>query len=180
MDDLGVELDAIHAAIVRKGRHRRVAAGGERVEARRQLGDMVAVAHPHRKLAVEAFEQAVRLADREKGGAVLAGRARVDLAAEVMGDQLHSVADAQHRNAGAQRLRVDLRRAGLVDARRPAREDEAGRLPALQLVPWRRAWHELAVHARLANATRDELAVLRTEIQDEDRLASLPALRLRP
>src|SRR2546430_5807601 len=117
---------------------------------------------------------------REKCRTVLARRARVDLAAEVMSDELHAVADAEHWDAGAERLRVDLWRAGLVNARRPAREDEPGRLPALQLVPRRRARDELAVHARLAHATRDELAVLRTEIQHEDRLASSLAFRLRP
>src|SRR2546430_1594644 len=67
---------------------------------------------------------------REKCRTVLARRARVDLAAEVMSDELHAVADAEHWDAGAERLRVDLWRAGLVNARRPAREDEPGRLPA--------------------------------------------------
>src|SRR6266851_1077264 len=97
-----------------------------------------------------------------------------------MGDELHAVANAQHWDAGAQRLRVDLRRPGLVNARRSAREDEPGRLPAPQLRPGRRARDELAVHIRFAHAARDELAVLRTEIEHEDRLASLPVLRLRP
>ena len=56
--------------------------------------------------------------------------AGVDLAAQVVGDQLHAVADAEHRDAGAQGLGVDLGRARLVDAGGAAAEDEAGRVAA--------------------------------------------------
>jgi len=87
------------------------------VESGRQLADVIAVAHPHRELVAETLEQAVRLPHCEQGRAVLPGAARVDLAAEVVGDQLHPVADAEDRNAGAKGLGVDLRRRGVVDAR---------------------------------------------------------------
>ena len=38
--------------------------------------------------------------------------------------ELHAVADAQHGNAELEKFRIALRRAGFVDARRPAGEDE--------------------------------------------------------
>ena len=69
------------------------------MEAGRHLADMVAMAHPHGQLAAEPFEEAVRLAHREQRRAVLARGAGVDLAAEVVGDQLHAVADAEHGDA---------------------------------------------------------------------------------
>ena len=44
--------------------------------------------------------------------------------AERLAGQLHAVADAQHGHAEAEDLRIALRRARLVDAGRPAGEDE--------------------------------------------------------
>src|SRR5579864_319884 len=98
MHHLGVELDAEDAVTVRERRNRRVPAGRKQLKARRHLADVVTVAHPDREVAVQSAEKDVRLADRKKRGTVLAGMARVDLAAEVMRDELHAVADAEHRN----------------------------------------------------------------------------------
>src|SRR5581483_2040918 len=67
------------------------------------------------------------------------------------------------------RVGVDLGRAVLVHARGAAAEDEPGGLAFAQLLPRSRARHELAVDVRLAHAARDQLAVLRAEIEDEDR-----------
>src|SRR5216684_2058300 len=100
----------------------------------------------------------------------------VDFATKVVGDQLHAVADAEHGNPRPQRLRVDLRSAGLVDARWTAPEDQSGRVARLQLGPRRRPGHELAVHVRLAHAARDQLAELGAEIEDEDGLPARSAL----
>ena len=77
------------------------------MKTRRHLGDGVTVAHPDGQLAMEAVEQRARLADRDERRTVLVGAAGVDLAAEMMGDQLHPVADAQHGNARAQSLGLD-------------------------------------------------------------------------
>src|SRR6267378_5597329 len=163
-----MELDAEDAVAVGESRHRRVAAGGERAEAGRHLGDRVAVAHPYRQLAVEAFEQAGRLAYGEHRRTVLVRATGIDLAAEVVCDELHAVADAQHRNARAQRLRVDLRRAFLIYARWPPAEDQPGRIALFELGPGCRSRHQLAVDLGLAHPACDQLAELGTEIEDEN------------
>ena len=61
----------------------------------------------------------------ELGAAVLAPARLGDLAAEVAGDELAAVADAEHRDAGVVDGRVDRRRAVGVHRRRPAGEDHA-------------------------------------------------------
>ena len=91
---LRVKLDAIDALAIGERRDRRVAAAGKQVKARRHLADMVAVAHPHRQLAVQAPKQPGGLLDGQQSRPVLARAAGIDLAPEVMGDELHPVADA--------------------------------------------------------------------------------------
>src|SRR6059058_1730569 len=131
---------------------------------------LVARTHPDRQLALHAPKETVRLTHREERRPVLKGAAGVDLAAEVVGDELHAVADSEHRDARSQRRGVHVRGSGVVDACRPAAQDQAGRVSLLQLRPRRRAGHELAVDVGLAHASRDQLAELRAEIEDEDRL----------
>src|SRR5256885_11737188 len=126
------------------------------------------MAHPDGQLAVQPSEEHVRVAYRQQRGAVFPRAAGVDLAAEMMGDELHAVADAEDRNARPKRLRVDLRRAGVVYARRAAAQDQAGRVSPLELGPGRGAGHELAVDVGLAHAPGDELAELGAEVEDED------------
>ena len=174
---LWMELDAVHTTAIRERRHWRVSAGSQSVEARWQLRDMVAVAHPHGKLRVQALEETVRLADRQQRGTVLACVTGIDLAPEVMSDQLHAVADAEHRYTGAEGVRIHLGRARLVNARRAAGEDQPGRGSAPELGPGRGAGNQLAVDAGFTDPARDELAVLGPEVEDEN---CLPAARTRP
>ena len=53
-------------------------------------------------------------------------RRTLDLAAEVLGHQLHAVADAEHGDAELVEAGVDLRRVLGVDRGRPAGEDHRG------------------------------------------------------
>ena len=91
-------------------------------EALGRPGDRVEVAHPHDLLAgqVGAEQRAAGVGDGEVGAAVLAPAGLGDLAAEVAGDELAAVADAEHRDAGLVDGRVDRRRALGVHRRRAA------------------------------------------------------------
>src|SRR5260370_42087375 len=115
---------------------------------------------------MEPREQTRRLAHRDQRRPVLVSPARVDLATQVMGDELHAVADAEHGDAGAQRLGVDLRRALLVNACRPPAQDEPGGVALFQLRPRRRPGYEPAVPTGLAHPPRAQLAELRAAIED--------------
>src|SRR5438105_1672135 len=97
-----------------------------------------------------------------------------------MGDELHAVADAEHRNARAQRIGIDLRRVRVVDARRSAAQDQPRRMALLELCPRRRPRHELAVDVGLADAARDQLAELGAEVEHEDGLQPRAVLKLFP
>ena len=167
--DLGMPLHAVQAALVaaergdRGGRRR-----GEHVEALRGLRDLVAVAHPHVLLGGLAAEQHAAVA-RERGirRPVLAQSGVGDLAAERLRHHLEAVADAERRHAEVEDARVERRGALLVHRRRAAREDDAHRVLRRDLGGGCRVRDDLAVDARLAHAARDQLRVLRAEVDDE-------------
>ena len=127
VDDLGVELDPVEAAVGQlAGGDRRARAGGERGEALRRLEDGVAVAHPAALLLRQAAEQAAAaVAQDQVGAAELARLGRLDPAAERQHHRLHPVTDAQHRNLEIEQLGRERRRPRLVDRGRPAGEDQA-------------------------------------------------------
>jgi hypothetical protein len=70
---------------------------------------------------------------------------------------------------GFRRLaRIDTRRALDVHRRRTSREDEARGPLRRDLGRCDRVGHDLGVHVRLSDAPRDQLGVLRAEVDDED------------
>ena len=128
------------------------------------------MAGPDLQRARQAVEQPSGLADRHIGMAELAVRRPRQRAAQDLRHELHAVADAEHRHAQLEQRVVAVRRAGLVDAHRPAREDDAGRLPAGDLGGRRAEREDLGVDVQLAEPPRDELGVLRSEVEDQDDL----------
>mgnify|MGYP000520507625 CR=1 FL=1 len=171
---LGVELHRIEMArgIAGDGEGR-VGRGAEHLKARRDLRDMVAVAHPD--LLAALLEPAVE--DRQtlrrgghEGAAEFGGAvAAFDLAAEAVHHHLLAVADPEDRHAEVEHARGGHRRALGEDRGRAAGEDDGLRSEALQegfghvLIGM-----DLAVDIQLAQAARDELGHLRPEIDDEE------------
>ncbi len=92
---LGVELDAEAAVGPADRRIGGVERVRHRVESRWHLGDDVAVGHPHVDLRGQPLEDAGALVDADRRVAVLATLSRLDGAAELVGEQLHAVADAE-------------------------------------------------------------------------------------
>ena len=148
-----------------------LARGAEHLEAGRQLGDAVAVAHPDRiflALHPDALEQRTVGRHLDLGAAELAVVAAFDLAAELLGHRLLAVADAEHRHAGlidrlgCERGALLMHRGGAAgeDHRlRPHREEGSFRL----LVG-----HDLAIDLLLPHPARDELGDLGAEIDDQN------------
>ena len=112
VDHLGVELDAVEAPrLVRAHREGRAFRLRDRLEARRQRIDGVAVAHPHLMplaLLPQPVEQRRAVDDLEIGAAELAGAVGIDRAAELLAHRLLAVADAEDRQP---RLEEALRHA---------------------------------------------------------------------
>ena len=100
--------------------------------------------------------------------AVLAVGRAIDGAAEQLGHQLQAVADAEDGDFQVEDLGVDERRAGLLDAERTAGEDDPFRAEGADLLERHRAGVNFAVDVQLADAPRDQLRVLRSEVEDED------------
>src|SRR5438132_3851345 len=99
---------------------------------------------------------------------VLPVRRRRDLTAELVGEELHAVADAEHGEAGLEDVSGGLRSAFVVDGGWAAGEDEAARVEPLDLLPGSVVGDELAVDVALADAAGDEHRVLGTEVDNDD------------
>ena len=125
---------------------------------------------------VEQLGRAV--GDLQLGAAVLAAHASPDFAAELLGDQLGAVADAEDRDAEVVDRRVERRRAVDVHALRTTGQDERGRWIGGDLGRGDAVRHDLAVHVELADPPGDQLRVLRSEVDDQHRFAALHHCRL--
>ena len=167
--DLGVELHPEEAA-------RRVAHGRElarsrvrvRLEAGGHADDLVAVAHPDDRAAVDAGEGALGLAHVDLGVAELALAGAVDVAAELAAHPLHPVADAQHGDAELEHAGRDGGRVVRVHRSRTARQDDASQVHASRRLQRLRRRRDLAPGLGFAHAARDELGVLGPEVDDQD------------
>src|SRR4051812_30590063 len=96
----------------------------------------------------------------------------------MMRHQLHSVTNAQDRNPKRKNLRVEMRRAFIVNAGRAAGENDPFRLEGGHFVRGDIELNDFRVNLRLSNSARDNLRVLRTEIENEDlRMRRRGALR---
>src|SRR3989454_575134 len=129
VDDLRVELDRVELPLVVGHRGDRAVQGGaEGRKALRRPEDGVAVAHPDGhatvRLGLDAPEEAARAPELDFGLAVLPAVGGHDVAAEEIPHRLHAVADAEDGDTRVEERLRRQRRAILVDARRPAREDD--------------------------------------------------------
>ena len=166
MIHLRVELDAVEAPFLVSDGHvgAGVRAGGQG-EACGHLGHVVPVAHPGDPLLGQAAEQLAACIIVGDGFPVLPGGVvlgRGDLAAQIVGDELAAVADAQDRQA----LQID----GLG----AAGEDDADGFHRLQLSEGRGVGLDLAVHIALPDPAGDELVVLSAEVDDKDLFHNIP------
>ncbi|MPN02302.1 hypothetical protein SDC9_149518 [bioreactor metagenome] len=171
MNHFGVELDAVEIAFRHMhGAEFGVAARPEHPEtAFRHSRDLVAVRHPDLRFRRNSGEEFARFADFEDRLAVFARFAAGDLAAEGLDHKLEAVADAVHRNAEFEHGGVAFRRVFRVDAGRAAGEDDPLRIFGPELFRRGVERHDFAVHPAFADSPRDQLTVLRAEIEDDDR-----------
>ena len=169
--DLGMELDRVELLrLVADRRVRAVAARRGDLEALGDLRDAVAMAHPDDELLGKSREQLVARDRRHLGLAVLALRTGLNRAAKLLAHELHAVADAEDRDAQVEDLRIDTRRAFFEHAVRSAREDDALWHVLTELRRGRVEADDLRKDLLLTNATRDELRVLRTVVENDDTL----------
>src|SRR5439155_9347324 len=116
VNDFGMEGDAKPPGLVRHRRDRRVLGFRQAAKPRGRFQDGVAVTHPDRQVRGQIVEEPSAVLDADTGRSVFAFAGRGDLAAQLIGEQLHAIADAQHWDAGIERPRVAARGGRLVDA----------------------------------------------------------------
>ncbi len=152
-----------------ESRDRRPLAARRHAEAVRCDGHAVAVAHPDRLRHWQLGEQCARLDHGEVGRTELPLPGVRHFTAQRTGHRLEPVADAEHWHSGLEQRRVDLRRAGLVHARRATGEHDRGGVAGEHLRDRHRVRNDLGVDPRLTYPTRDELRVLGAEVDHEHR-----------
>ena len=172
--DLGVELQAVDRPLAMAERRvGRVVAGGERLEVGARLVTRSPWLIQTRVLRPPIDSSGSIARDADVGRPELLVRRTVDLAAEGEVEDVHAVADAEHRRRPLPQHVQHLgpqasARRRFVDARRTAREDDALRLEPPDDVEPDVEGMDLAVDVQLAHAPRDQLRVLRAEVEDED------------
>ncbi len=175
--DLGMKLQAVDMALlVGHAGDRRAVGARHQLEPGRHFGDAVAVRHPHVEhavtfggLVVLDIAQQLGMAARAHAGVTEFALADVfDLAAELLGDRLHAVADAENRQAELEQPGRNFRTIAIQGRFRAAREYESTRAEITDLRELRIPGVNFAVNPGFAHAARDQLRVLRAEIEDQD------------
>jgi hypothetical protein len=131
------------------------------------------VARPDAKVARHVREEpwcSGSRIDRDQRVAKFALTRSAHFAAEHVGHQLHAVADTEHRGAELEQLGGALRRTLFRHAARSTREDDADGVASANGIDWGVERHDLGEHRQLSQAPRDELRVLRAEVQNENGL----------
>ena len=95
---------------------------------------------------------------------------RLDLAAKLVGDQLHAVTNAQYGNTSVEHPRRGHRRAVFIDAVRTAGKNHADNVLLVKDFATSVVRNNLAVGVGLSNSPCDQSRVLGTEIDDDYRL----------
>jgi hypothetical protein len=84
--------------------------------------------------------------------------------------ELQTVADAEHRQTEFKQARIGRRRVFVIHRPRRSRQNDPGGCVALQLIELRSARQHDGKYILFADAARDQLRILRAEIEDDDRL----------
>ncbi len=101
------------------------------------------------------------------GPPVLAAQTPTDFAAELLGDQLRAVADAEDRDAEVVDRSVERRRAVDVHALGTPGQDQRSRRVGGDLGRGDAMRNDLAVHVELAHPASDQLRVLCAEVDHQ-------------
>ena len=174
MVDLRVELDAVKATAFIADSHIGAGLGmGHQRKALRHLFHIVAVAHPRNALGRQTAEQlAVRVEIRLRLAVLPGGilRGRHNAAAQIVGQELAAVANAEDGNPQLENLRVRLRGRGIIHAVGTAGKDNADGVQRLDFLKGCGIGLDLAVYAAFPDAAGNELVILAAEIQNKNHL----------
>src|SRR4029077_9595942 len=139
------------------------AASGHDAEAAGQFKRLVAMRHPYVQGRGQVFEQPRLPADRDLRMSILAPGTGTDLAAELVCDEVQSIADAEHRKTQGKNAVVGGWSVVIVDGGRPSAQNDAGGSVARDFVERGAARQDDGENFQFADAARNELGILRAE-----------------
>src|SRR5262249_11773260 len=108
--------------------------------------------------------------DGDVGVSVLAFGGGAHLAAEVEYHVLQAIADAEYGKFQIEDAGIGDRRVFVVDGRRPAGQDDSDGWVAANLFERRVAGKNRGEDVQFADAARNQLRILRPEVEDDNRL----------
>src|SRR5581483_1922040 len=173
--DFGMKLDADQAAgVVPHSGDAAIARAAENLKAGRQLGNVIAMTHPNPLAAVQAgeygfagFYDDFRFAEFAGSSAGrIAPLPRLDFAAEMLGQEVLSVADAENRQVELEQTGIRLRAARVKDARRTSGNDHAA--VARQPLRSRAERPDFRIDPQFADFPGDEMTILAAGIEDNN------------
>ena len=177
MTNLRVELRGVELALrAFHGSHGTHVGYGCYREALGHLAHRIAMAHPYgllvRRLAIQrrraAATRTIHAINAGEGsGSVFALLGVAHRTAERLRHDLLTVAKAEHGDSQLEDLGVDRRCIFGIHACRTARQDDGTRVLLTHLISGDVARNYLGIHVQVAHATRDELAILRAEIENQ-------------
>src|SRR5690242_3390812 len=110
------------------------------------------------------------MGDGDFGVAVLTFRSRHHLTAKLLRDEVQAVADAEHGQPEAKHSFIGRRSVPIVDRRWPAAQNNSRWFVALDLSKRGGTGQNGGKDLQLADAARNQLRVLRTEVENDDGL----------
>jgi len=163
----GMELNSIGISVLDHGIGG-VVRRGHGFETLGQLGDFVAVAVPDIELFGKPLEEGAFGFDVQDATAVLAAFAFLDFAGQVVGQQLHAVANAEQRNAEIENLLVRLGGLLGVNTGGPPGKDQPFGTKGQNFARRCIVRQDFGINLALADAAGNDLGVLGTKVKDED------------
>lgn len=93
------------------------------------------------------------------------------LSAEMVGEELHAVADAENGDSEVEHRVLEAWRAGVIDAVRTTGQDEPAGVEGADTVGGRIPREEFGIDATLTDTTHDQAGVLGPVVEDDDGVA---------
>ena len=123
--------------------------------------------HPYLRVVVEAAEERTLLVDGGKIlSAILATSCWLYISAVVVGNELCTIADAEHRKATQELCEIDLESFGIVHAVGAAGKNHSD---DFFVILWKLVvWQNLTERVEFAQTASDELCRLTSEVEDND------------
>ena len=114
-------------------------------------------------------ERLIGIENPALGPAELTRGVGLDHSSQRLGRELHAVTNSQHWNPHPKKGRIAMRRTGLVNAHRPARQNECQRIQLPDPIGRDIVPHNPRERVPLAHPPRDELNILGPEVENQNR-----------